>query len=502
MDPANEHQLTAGPAHSAGGNRRRRSISTQLLVAVNAPLTIALAVLLTLDYQREMRDAIAQKHVNLDEEAMMIYRGMYYLGQYERPEAIQRYIDSICGHMQESESPGHHIAVRWRGGLMQAQLGPRSSRDILQTMQRAAESSDYLASLGNETLVVGRFSGRGVDVYVSEYTTNIRHAIRQNILYHLASLAVLAVAAAMIVNLVLWRIVTRPMRKLSSAVARVAAGDYGVPPDGFHSRELKELSDAIQTMSESLSDNERQRRAQMTQARRIQENLLPRAMEIPGLDIARLFSPAEAVAGDYYDLIRLSDGTWLVCVADVSGHGIPAALGSVILKTVLLSAAEHQSDPGRILRYVNQRLAVLLPDQFASMFLGSWNPAALRFSYASAGHEPGLLVFREGGARPLAATGPLLGIDDATSWETETVELRPGERVLLTTDGVAEAASPDSRLFGRERLADIVASCACLSPEETVMAIRGAILEHQAGDRPTDDLTILLIESKLPPSEV
>lgn len=475
---------------------RRWSISTQLLLAVNVPLALALGLLLALDYRREMRDAIAEKHAGLNEEAMMIYRGLYYLGQRETPAAIQRYIDSVCSHMQESQSPGHRIAVRWRGGLLQAQPGQGSTPDILETMQRAAQSPDYLATLGDETLVVGQFSGRGVHVYVSEYTTSIRRSIRQNILYHLGSLVVLALVAASIVNPVLWRIVTRPMRRLSRGVARVAAGEYGVPVGDFHSRESKELSEAIETMSAALSANELQHRAQMAQAKKIQTHLLPQVIQIDGLDLARVFAPADAVAGDYYDLIRLPDDTWLICVADVTGHGIPAAFGSVILKTVLLSAAEHQCEPGRILQYVNQRLTVLLPDQFASMFLGRWVPASLRFNYASAGHEPGLLISPEGKIRLLTATGPLLGIDDAMSWDTEAVDLLPGERVLLTTDGVAEAGTPDAQLFGRERLAKVVEDCIGLTPQETVQAIHGAILEHQAGERPTDDLTILLMESK------
>ena len=426
----------------------------------------------------------------------MIYHGLYYLGQRERPEAAQRYIDSVCSHRQESQNLGHHIAIRWDGGLLQARPPLGNSQDMLRTMQRAVESPDYLASLGKETLVVGRFSGRGVDVYVSEYTTDIRRSVRRNILFHLASLVILALIAAAIVNPVLWRMVARPMRKLSNAVARVAAGEYDVPTHRFHSRELHELSEAVRTMSASLSANERERRAQMEQARQIQEHLLPKVVEVPGLVTARLFAPADAVAGDYYDLIELRDGGWLICVADVTGHGIPAALGSVILKTLLWTAAERYKAPGEILQHVNQRLVLLLSDQFASMFLGRWDPASFRLTYASAGHEPGLLFRCDGGVRPLGATGPLLGIEPAATWDAESIDLRPGERILLTTDGVAEACAPDRRLFGREQLADLVARSIELPPEETVRAIQGAVLEHQAGERPTDDLTILLLESK------
>lgn len=496
MGRSSKPSLAADPIRPRLSERRHWSINTQLLLAVNVPLALALAVLLTLDYRREMTEAVAQKHASLNEEAMIIYHGIYFLAQNDRPEALQRFIDSVCGHMQESQSPGHHIAVRWQGGLIQAKLHQPGSSDLLQTIQQAADSPDYLATLENETLVVGRFSGRGVDVFVSEYTTALRQSIQKNILFHLVSLVVLAIAAAAIVNPPLWRMVARPVRKLSSTVARIATGQYNVAFNGFHTRELHELAIAIQAMTESLASNERDRRSQMAQARRIQEHLLPGAVGIPGLAVAHVFAAADAVAGDYFDLIQLPDQTWLVCVADVTGHGIPAALGSVILKTVLQSAAEHHVDPGQILLYVNQRLIVLLPDQFVSIFVGRWNSATTRLDYASAGHEPGLLLTLNNEPRPLNATGPLIGITDAAVWETEFVELRNGERILLTTDGVAEAIAPDLRLFGRAHLAEIAADALALPPEAAVRSIAGAVHEHQAGELPTDDLTVVLLESR------
>ena len=492
-DPGGNHRLSTAWA--------RWSLGTQLLIAVNVPLAVVLAILLVLDYRREMADAVAQKHRSLNDEAMMIYHSLYFLGRQEGSQAIQRYLDAIRGHVEESGSPDHHIAIHRHGEVLQARhLGGRSS-DNMKEPRRADGGSDNSVSLENQTSVVGSFSGRDAVVYVSEDTTSIRRSIQQNILFHLLSLVLLALAAASIVNPLLWRTVTRPMRRLSRAVAGIAAGNYGTQPDGFYSRELNELSKAIKTMGESLAANERSRRSQMAQAHRIQEHLLPQQdVKIPFLAVARVFAPADAVAGDYYDLIPLPDDTWLICVADVTGHGIPAALGSVILKTLVLGAAEQLCDPGQILRYVNRRLAVLLPDQFASMFLGRWHPESHRLSYSSAGHEPGLLVLRDGGSRSLMATGPLLGIDDTTDWETESIGLHPGERILLTTDGVAEARSPDSRLFGRERLAQLVADSVGLPLEDVVRAICEAVFEHQAGESPTDDLTILLIEPKAPDS--
>lgn len=496
MDRPNERAVYPNSALMTATSRRRWSINTQLLLAVNVPLACILAVLLTLDYRREMANAVAEKHAGLNEEAMMIYHGIYYLAQNDRPETLQRFIDSVCGHMRETQSLGHHIAVRWQGGLIQAEPNRGDSSELFRTIEQAAGSSDHVAAMDDETLVVGRFSGRGVDVFVSEFTTTIRQSVRRNILFHLISLVILAITAAAIVNPLLWRTVARPVKQLSHAVARIAAGRYEVSPAAYPTRELNELSTAIRSMTASLAANENDRRSQMARARRIQENLMPNASKVPGLSVAHLFAPADEVAGDYYDFLRLPDQSWLVCIADVTGHGIPAALGSVILKTVLHSAVEHETDPGRILGYVNQRLIVLLPDQFISLWIGRWNPATCEVSYSSAGHEPALLVRADGELQPLNATGPLLGISDAATWERETVEMRYGDRLLLTTDGVAEAVDQESRQFGRVRLAETVAGCSALSPDEVVRFIRDVVREHQVGDSPTDDLTILLLESR------
>jgi serine phosphatase RsbU (regulator of sigma subunit)/predicted metal-binding protein len=474
---------------------RRWSIRTQLILAVNVPLALALAVLLALDYRREMSDAVAEKRASLDREAMIIGHAVAAVAKKGQAEALQRYIDTVCARMQQSQSLGHHIWLRWHGNTLQSQMHVLDTQTVDHALPQAIESVDCLAAANNELTVAGRFTSNDADVYVFEHTTSIRSSIEQHIISHLTLLAVLAFAAGAIVNLVLWRMVARPLRKLSSAVARVAKGEYGTHINGFNSRELNELSGEIQKMSHALASNERERNAEMDLARRIQEHLLPSGIEVPGLAVARLFAPADAVAGDYYDLIRLADDTWLICVADISGHGVPAAMGSAMLKTLLLSAVEHQSELGQILQYINRRLAIFLPSGFASMFLGRWNSRTFRMEYASAGHEPGLQVSQNGTSRELHATGLLLGIDDNAVWETANIELPPGERLLLTTDGVAETNGTNHELFGRQHLADVVLGCAGLSPDETVHSIRTALLEHQAGKRATDDVTILLLES-------
>ena len=461
------------------------SIGTLLIWAVKLPLLVALAVLLPFDYRREMDDAVAAKHANLEEEAMTIYHGLTFFDQKDRRESVQEFIDTVCALTQESRSPGHHIVIRWNARLWQADAHHRASPEIMRAMQQAAVSSDHRAEVGDKTLVVDTFAGNGVEVHVSEYTTNIRRSIRREILLHLAWLAGLAVTAAVIVNVLLWRIVTRPVKRLSNAVSRIAHGDYELKANGFRSREMNNLSGAIQQMSKILSDDERDRRMQMDRAQRIQEHLLPNGVVVPGLSVAHWFQPADEVAGEYYDFLRLPDDTWLICVADVAGHGISAAMGSAMLKALVSHAAEHHREPLEILRFINQRLPALLADEFITMYLARWNPCTHRLDYVNAGHEPGLLLSPSGDLRKLPTTRLPLAVEWTADRETETIQLSPGELLLLLTDGIPEATDFHGRQFGRERLAEMLTISRTQSPAETVASAPPCWSTERMGKPPT-----------------
>ncbi|MBN8624858.1 MAG: serine/threonine-protein phosphatase [Planctomycetes bacterium] len=455
---------------------------------------MVLAVLLAVDYRREMTEALAEQQQRLSEEAMSMYRGLFYLAQNDRPEDVQRFIDSVCSHLQQSQSPGHSISVTWNGGRLQSSIGSRLSPEMLSAVETAARDGAGAVSDGVASRIVGRYSGHGVTVHVSELTTNIRRSIRRNIFFHLASLIVLAAVAAVLVSVVLWRIVVYPLKALSASVTRIADRDFELDRVQFQSTELNDLAEAVYSMSVKLAENERSRQSQMSRARRIQEALLPTDLQITGGTIVPLFKPAEDVAGDYYDVIPLSDGTHLICLADVAGHGIPAAICAAVLKTVLVNAAEHATAPGAILDYVNSRLVQLLPDQFASMFLAKWDSTIRRLTYASAGHEPGIHLRGEDDVRLLPATGLLLGIDCERSYETESIELSASDRVLLVTDGVTESHSPTQGMFGRERLIQLAKDCLHLTATQSIAAIGDAVREQQSGENPTDDITVVLIE--------
>jgi serine phosphatase RsbU (regulator of sigma subunit) len=490
VSPAGQPWWPGSPAWP----RRFRSVRFQLLLAVNAILALSLSAFSVLDYRGEMAERLQDQHVALEEEAKILLPAVERLRR-QGGEAVQEYLDTACGRMRESQSPGHHIAVRSDGTVLQAMAYHRSSPQILAAMDAGAASPDHRAKLGDQELVVGSHREGAVTVYVSEYLSNLRRSVLGHIVRRLAAALLMGLLVAVVINVILLRLIARPLDRLVGTVGEIARGHLEVQAGSFNSTELSCLAGAIDAMSSSLAKAGRERRAQMAKARRIQDHLLPPAGKAPGLRTARLYLPADDVAGDYFDALLLSDQTWLFCVADVTGHGVSAALGAVVLKALLLEAVKFHARPGEILPFINERFAAMcLPEDFASMLVARWNPAVASLEYASAGHEPAYCLTADGTLRELPSTGPPLGVGQNSTWEVRTFPVAGGDRLFLLTDGIAEAFGADGKPFGRERVSRLLGGCQDAPLDEVVRRADEALAEHRAGERAADDVTLLAIE--------
>lgn len=471
-----------------------KTIRFQLIVAVNTAMALLFAVFLLMDYRRELAERLAERQMQMEEEATTLAEAVLRL-RHHGLDSVQEYIDAVCGQMHESDSPGHHIALRLESAVIQAAAHQRASPEMFDAILAASSSPGHRAKIANQEIVVGSHEQQGVTVFVSEYLSNVRRAARGDMLRHFGGILVLGLLAASIANIVLVRIVVRPLDRLVGTVQEIAAGRVGAQSGAFDSVELSYLADAINSMSSTLAAADRQRRAEMEKARRIQQHLMPTAPQIPGLSITHVYQPATEVAGDYYDALALPDLTYLVAIADIAGHGVPAALEAAILKAVLMHSTEHCSRPDEVLASVNHRFTAVCPSgDFASMFILRWKPETATLEYASAGHEPGWFLPAAGDLRALSSTGTLLGIDRNSTWETETLEVAPGDRLLLATDGVTEAFSAEDELFGRERLTRLFAGSRASPMSEVLQQISDALTTHQAGRPPADDITMVLVE--------
>tara|TARA_R110002111_G_scaffold211705_2_gene275186 strand:+ start:429 stop:2012 length:1584 start_codon:yes stop_codon:yes gene_type:complete len=473
-----------------------RTIRFQLLLAVNVTLGVALAGLLLWQYEREMEEVVTEKRSGLNDEAIAIHAAVRHLIQDHSTRDVQSYINCVCQQMRKSTFPEHHIIVRLKGEIIQTKPQSPKTAEILSEIDSTATEGKRWNDFSELELIVGYHTDDNLSVFVSENLRNVRRAIRRKVLVQLAILGTLGLLAACVVNVVLLQIIGAPLNQLLKTVEKISAGDLEAEAPTFKSYEMNQLSKAINSLSQILNENDRERRHQMEKAKKIQQHLLPSGIQIPGLVTACVFEPADTVAGDYYDFLPLEDGSWLICVADVIGHGVPAAMGAAMLKSLLMAASELPSyDPANLLQEVNQRFAAaMLPGNFASMFLARWKPDTNEFSWASAGHLPGIMLEKSGCLDSLKSTGMLMGLDAGTDWEQRSTFLSTGDRILLFSDGVTETRSPDGELFGQERLTAWFSRCSVLSLQSTVMRIIETLIEWRGESPLSDDLTLVVLQ--------
>lgn len=195
-------------------------------------------------------------------------------------------------------------------------------------------------------------------------------------------------------------------------------------------------------------------------ARRIQLSLLPReAPALPGWNIVSSYRPARQVGGDFYDFLKLADGSLALVIGDASGHGMPAALVMATTRSELRAAAATSSSPAHILERANANLVgAMPPSTFVTCLVIAIDPTTGGVRFANAGHNAPYAAGVDQ-VRELRARGMPLGLMPDVNYEELSGRIAPGETLLLYTDGVVEAHGPDGRtMFGSTRLRDLVAS--------------------------------------------
>lgn len=234
---------------------------------------------------------------------------------------------------------------------------------------------------------------------------------------------------------------------------------------------------------------------ELEQAAEIQRGLLPTcAPELPGVDLAGYNAACHTVGGDYYDFLPYADGRVAILVGDVSGKGMPAALLMSSLQARVQVLFDDPTDLAALVTRLNRIIATNCPaNRFISFFIGVFDCRTGEIAYVNAGHNPPLLVHCAGGVEELEGTGLLLGILRDSKYQQKTCKLEVGDVVVLFSDGVTEAARPDTdEQFGEERLARILAEHSCHSAKSIIEAINQQIAEFTGGAPPADDITLLV----------
>ncbi len=234
-------------------------------------------------------------------------------------------------------------------------------------------------------------------------------------------------------------------------------------------------------------------------AREIQLSFLPeRAPVIPGFELAGAALPHDEVGGDYFDFIPVTDTRMGLAIADVAGKGIPAALIMAGFRMSLLAEVRNEFAIRAVMRKVNSLLYESTErDKFVTAFYGVLDYRNHALVFSNAGHNPPILRHRDGTIEYLLDGGLALGIMPDSRYEERPMPLRPGDVLVLYTDGVSEAESPDGEQFGTTRIEQVMARMMDASAQEIVDGIIEAVRQF-AGERgQNDDLTLLVMKAKL-----
>jgi sigma-B regulation protein RsbU (phosphoserine phosphatase) len=327
----------------------------------------------------------------------------------------------------------------------------------------------------------------------------------------LLGLLILGVLLLATVIVLLSRRLTRPLRELAGSAAEMGKGELDVAlPVAVSRDEIGALALAFHRMRDSLKTYIRDLQettaakqrleSELKVARRIQMAMLPPpTANGPGYELAATLTPARHVGGDLYDHFLAADRAFFM-VGDVSGKGVPAALFMARTKTLFETAAARHGDPGMILSEVNQALcAENEAGMFVTVFCGVLDPRSGELACVAGGHDAPILVPAQGAPRQLELEGgPLLGLLEAAEYPVEHMSLRPGDGLLVYTDGVSEALNPEQELFGIPRIVDVLAERQPEGAEAACNVVLEAVKTFAAAADQSDDLTIMAIHHTAP----
>jgi sigma-B regulation protein RsbU (phosphoserine phosphatase) len=170
-------------------------------------------------------------------------------------------------------------------------------------------------------------------------------------------------------------------------------------------------------------------------------------------------------------------------------------MGAAMLKTLLLNSAERESEPAKLLSMVNAAYCrVTLPEDFATMALLHFVPGSPTAVYASAGHEPVFLLHPTGRTEDLKATGFPVGVESPSSWESRTLSVEPGDRLIMLTNGLVETKNAAGEAYGRDRLFGDLVDLRSRPLEQMLAGILSRVTAFRGSTPPKDDLTALAVE--------
>jgi sigma-B regulation protein RsbU (phosphoserine phosphatase) len=255
----------------------------------------------------------------------------------------------------------------------------------------------------------------------------------------------------------------------------------------------RRAAEEARAREEALVHQQEQER-EIAEARAIQEKLLPREIpQMPGYEIASAWQSARLVGGDYFDILPLDEKMLGICIADVAGKGLPAALLMSNLQAAVRGLSSLSLAPNLLCSRLNSIVYRNTDsDRFITFFYAQLEGPLHRLTYVNAGHNAPFVVHSDGSHERLGEGGPVLGVFATRDYEMGSAQLSPGDRVILFTDGVTEACGVEGEEFGEARLLRLLQDHRRLSADELQAKILGVVGKFSGG-RWQDDATLLVL---------
>jgi sigma-B regulation protein RsbU (phosphoserine phosphatase) len=375
-----------------------------------------------------------------------------------------------------------HLEVE-QGAVML--LDEKEQDNEFKTMIRKANSSHEVLPFRLDTQLTGWMIAHKKPLLINDLAADDRISVgsEENIPFHSILSVPLCLKGKMIGSLNLFN--KRSKNGFTDADKRLLTIIAAQSAHVIENARLSEEEKILQLMQE-----------EMRLAYKIQMDLLPGvAPEIKGYDIAGKSIPAKTVGGDYFDFIRITPSCMCVCLGDVSGKGIPAALLMSNLQATLRGQVLQDRTPHSCIKKSNMLLFKSTDmDKFATLFYGVLNTETHEFHYCNAGHNYPFLIRANGETVRLDIGGLVLGALEDFSFEESTVQFMPGDLLVIFSDGISEATNSSDDMYGEERLERFVIENRDRNAADIIQAILDEVREHAELTPQSDDMTLVAMK--------
>jgi len=270
---------------------------------------------------------------------------------------------------------------------------------------------------------------------------------------------------------------------------------------GFHANDINLLNLACSYSASAIETQALRKEAEQAQlmrreleiARDVQERLFPAVLPaVEGVEYECFCLPAKFVGGDYYDVIPVPGGRTCITLGDVSGKGIPAAvLMASVQASIRVNMTRGSDSLSAAFVALNETVySTTAPERYTTLFAAFLEPGGRRMIYLNAGQTAPMLLRSSGQVERLEAAGPPIGLLRNAAFEEQSVELAPGDLLVVFSDGVSEVNNPAGDIWNEEELEQVVGSCAGLSARGAHQRILGAVRGFADGAEPSDDITL------------